>query len=127
MTYIQKVRQGNAAIKMQVQNLLGWDDLQYATFQQEQGYAYLRAQFDIDTPLVDRIPEHKEYWSWWRLHWIKRDREFLDMSNMLFKSEMEEYYRQLHDPESMAFWPHAAILEETYTEMIHQLVKGAVS
>jgi DNA-binding LytR/AlgR family response regulator len=124
-THINRVRQITANVKMQVQNLLGWDDMQYAAFQEAQGYAYLNSLF-ANAPLADHIPEHKEYWSWWKLHWLRRDREFLDMAGLLFPGEYQTYYEELHTPDTLAFRPHAAILERTYTAMIHQLTKNAV-
>lgn len=126
LSYIEKVRQENASIQMQVMNLLGWDELRYASYQEEMGRLYLRSMFGQGTPLVDDIPNHREFWSWWKLHWIRRDREFLEMSSMLFKHEQEHYYNDLHHPDGMHFTPHAILMEATYEKMIHKLIKEAV-
>ena len=124
-SHIERIRRQHAQLKIQVQNLLGWNDSQYAAFQEEQGLHYLRRQFG-GAALINEVPKHKEFWSWWRLHWVRRDSEFLDMSGMLFPHEYEQYYRDLHRPGSVQFRPHAAILENTYKKMIHNLVKQAV-
>ena len=125
LSHIEKIRRDNAALKAEVQNLLGWDDYKYASFQMDMGMEYLRQAFG-DATLVDAIPSHKAFWSWWRMHWVKRDREFLEVSGLLFKGEMEEYYRDLHQPGSIVFFPHSGILEATYSEMMHGLIKEAV-
>lgn len=124
-SHIERIRQMNASIQARVQKVLNWDDMRYALFQQQQGFIYLGHQFG-DAPLVSRIPEHKEFWSWWRMHWLKRDSEFLDMTDLLFPAEIETYYIDLHSPESLAFRPHAAMMERTYMKMIHGLVKQSV-
>ena len=125
-THIEQVRRENAAIKMQVQNLLKWDDLRYALFQESQGKAYLQSVFGAGVPLVDDLPNHRAFWSWWVNHWNKRDREFLEMSGLLFPHELEAYYQELHTPNSVAFYPHSAVLEDTYEAMVHKLVKEVV-
>jgi hypothetical protein len=125
VTHIERVRQENAAVKTQVLNLLGWDDLAFAEFQEAAGLEYLRSQFGGITLALD-MPHHKAFWAWWLLHWVKRDREFLEMSGLLFRHELEGYYRELHDPHSMPFQPHSVILEESYNLMIHRLVKEVV-
>jgi hypothetical protein len=123
ITYIEKVRRENASIHTQVMNLLGWDELKYAEYQENVGREYLYNQFGEGSTLVDDIPNHKVFWSWWKLHWIRREREFLEMAGMLFAHELEEYYRELHHPDGVHFRPHADVLQATYEEMIHRLVK----
>lgn len=125
-THIEKIRRENAVTKMQVQNLLKWDDLRYGLFQEEQGKAYLQSIFGQGIPLVDDLPNHRTFWSWWVNHWNKRDREFLEMSGLLFPHELETYYQELNTPNSVTFYPHSAILEETYEAMVHKLVKEVV-
>lgn len=120
------MRRESAAIKLQVQNLLKWDDLQYAIFQENQGRAYLQSLFGAGIPLVDDLPNHKAFWSWWVNHWNKRDREFLEMSGLLFPQELESYYQELNSPDSVVFYPHSAILEATYEAMVHKLIKEVV-
>jgi len=121
-THIQRIRQENASIKTQVLNLLGWDELKFGEFQQDAAFAYLQDMFG-DLELGADLPNHKAFWAWWILHWAKRDREFLEMSGLLFPHELQGYYRELHDPKSMPFHPHGVIMEDTYSAMIHKLVK----
>jgi hypothetical protein len=123
VTHIETIRRAHAAVKLQVLNLLGWDDLRYGLFQEEQGKAYLKAIFGEGIPLVDDLPNHRAFWMWWVNHWTKRDQEFLEMSGLLFAHELEEYYRELHTPDSLVFFPHSIILEATYEAMVHKLIK----
>ena len=125
-TQKEKIRQETALAKIQVQNLLGWDDMTYAQFQQAMGLAYLDHHYG-DAPLVSRIPEHKEFWSWWILHWMRRDKKFLFDSTALFSHEMESYYQELHDPKEMKHKPQGIILKNTYASTIHRLVKNSTS
>jgi hypothetical protein len=121
-SHIERVRQENASIKTQVLNLLGWSELAFAEFQEAAGFAYLKAQFG-DIQLAADLPSHKAFWSWWLMHWVRRDREFLELSGLLFRHELEGYYREIHDPLSVPFRPHAAVMEDTYSDMMHRLIK----
>lgn len=124
-THIETVRQRNAAVRMQVLNLLGWDDMRYAQFQEQMGLAWVEAKL-TDTYIASEIVKHREFWSWWRMHWVRRDMEFVDMASYLFPSEIEEYYLSLHKVEEMMFFPHARVMNDTYEHMIHRLIKEAV-
>jgi len=120
--HIQRIRQENASIKTQVLNLLGWDEMAFTEFQQNAGFEYLQEMFG-DLELAADLPYHKAFWSWWLMHWTKRDREFLELSGLLFQNELESFYRDLHNPISIPFQPHGIIMEETYSSMMHKLVK----
>lgn len=122
---IESVRQENASIRLQVLNVLGWDELAYGEFQQEAGLNYLRHTYGA-IPLIDDLPKHKAFWSWWVNHWMRRDRDFLEMSGLLFTNELTNYYRGLHDPAGFQFHPHSVILEDSWHIMVHALIKEAV-
>jgi hypothetical protein len=122
--HIEKVSRQSALLRVQVQHLLGWDDLAYSSFQQQMGLDYLAHHYG-DSPLVDRIPEHREFWSWWMIHWTRREFEFIELSTMLFAHELEPYYIDIHDPEQMAYRMHGVVLDQTYERMISHLVDNA--
>jgi hypothetical protein len=124
MTQVDKLQQQAALLKMQVQNILNWDDMEYARFQEAMGLDYLERNYG-GAPLLDEIPKHREYWSWWRLHWMQRDLEFVEVSTMIYPTEQEAYYRRLHNPEAMHYKPHGIILRNTYEHMMRNLVKNA--
>ena len=136
MRQIDKIRSEMAIQKMEVSNLLGWTDMQYAEFQEEMGIEYIKteltpktlpqAQGDTSPSLAMELVKFKEFWSWWRLQWMRRDEEFLEMSTSLFPTEYEEYYRELHQPDSMLFRPHTDVMRSTYNQMVHRLVKNTL-
>lgn len=121
---LETKRQESTRVRMLVQQILDWDDLKYNSFQEEMGLAYLAHHYG-DAPLVDRIPEHREFWGWWRQHWTRRELDFLDIQSLLFANEKEEYYRDLHNPEQISHTPHSIILDNTYERMMHNLVRNA--
>lgn len=114
---LDMVRSEMARLRMQVSNLLGWTDLEYASFQEAMGLLFLRSSFGgsgLAGELGDELAKHKEFWSWWRIHWMRRDREFLELSGSLFPSEYANYYRELHDATTVVFKPHGDVLMHTY-------------
>jgi hypothetical protein len=126
LSHIERQRQDQALVQTRIMNLIGWSDLQFAEYQESQGLAFLKCWLGADVPLVDDLPNHRAFWSWWRCYWTRRDREFLELSSLLFSHELESYYRETHEPGSLEFYPQAAIMEETYEAMIHQVIKEAV-
>lgn len=127
ITHIEHERRAYAELVTQVLNVLGWDELKYARFQEGRGHNYLLETFGHKTPMLQEIPKHKIFWSWWKVQWMKRDRSFLDMLNLLKPNEYQEYYRDLHDPCSMPFRPHSETMARSYESMISNLIKEAVS
>lgn len=123
-THVQKTREQLSMVALQVQNILRWDALKYASYQEEQGIAYLNHEFgELGWP--KDLVNYKAFWSWWRMHWLRRDREFLDMQNY-FRSteEAQDYYQDLHHPSGINFRPHKAQMESTYKLQIHRLIKS---
>jgi hypothetical protein len=126
-SHIEQVRQDAATLKTEVLNILGWDELRYAEYQEAMGRRYLEDVVGAGPEYTEEITRSGLYWSWWKLHWMRRDREFLDMSGLLFRHEHEGYYMELHQPGTMVFRPHSVVLEASYANMIHRLVKEVVS
>lgn len=126
MTHIEQTRVQHASVRQQVQTLLGWTDLQYAEYQEAQGRAYITHELaEASSEFVEEILRSKIYWSWWRIHWVERDREFLDMASMLWPHEAADYYRDLHTVDAVGFRPHQSVLAHSYMRMAHRLVKQA--
>jgi len=123
ITHIETIRMRNTSVVKEVKGLLKWSDLTFAGFQMKMGEEYVKHQFG-DDELASQIPNYKEFWSWWKLHWVKRDLDFLDIANMLFENELEEHYRKMHDPYSILFKPHHHLLENTYCAMLHEITKN---
>ena len=126
-TTVQQLRMAINSTQLQVIKQLGWSEQQFAAFQWQQGQAYLHHEFGRQCPMLPSLMQMKEYWSWWRLHWVSRDQDFLDLSSLLFPHEKEAYYRELHQPDSVPFQPHKALLDNAYHHMIHSMVKTATA
>lgn len=126
LTHIERVRRQSYYLKMEVQNLLGWDDLQYGSFQEQMGYEYLKAEFPEGTVLVAELPYHKEFWTWWKMQWMERDELFLSQAYSMDRAMLQEYYRQFHSPMDESFKPHRIVLENAYSGMIDRLIKEAL-
>jgi hypothetical protein len=124
--HIESVRQDHAAVRVQVMHVLGWDELRYASLQEQKGREWVAYHMGVDSYMADEVVKHRTFWSWWRLHWVRRDREFLDMSGLLFRHELEGYYVDLHTVDSLTFYPHAQVMQQAYSDMMHRLIKRAV-
>lgn len=109
-SHIEEVRRELARTKMQVQTLLGWSDLAYARFQESAGIEYLKKEFE-EEELVKWLSSTKHFWSWWRMQWLKRDREFLEASGTLFPNEYDLYYKEIIHQETGVYYPHRVVME----------------
>lgn len=122
ITHIESIRRRNASCAQKVEQLLGWSTDQYTEFLYEQGMQYIELHYPNDSVALS-MAQHKEFWSWWKLHWLRRDRVFIGMTDLLFIGELEPYYKDLHDPKAIQFRIHSKALENTYEEMIENLLK----
>lgn len=125
-TFINQVRIGAKSTFQEVMDVLHWDDLQYANFQESMGYEYLKAEFGEGVPFVRELPYTAEFWAWWKNHWQKRDVLFLLEAEKLDLSNRVLLYRQYHSSEDFYFRPHRKILEKSYSIMIGKVIKQAV-
>lgn len=62
---------------LQVMEVLGWSEERWCNYVFDCGMMYLAAHLDGDQAEVQRVAETKAFWSWWRMHWMTRDREWL--------------------------------------------------
>ena len=107
-----------------VQALLGWSDERYTEFQYYMAIEWIIQEFGADCPLINRVLEERMFWSWWRLHWVKRDQEFVEMFDMLRPDEYDTYYEMQHEPASVYFKPHSVIMHATYEKLITKIVNN---
>ena len=111
LAHTEMVRNELAEVKLSVQNSLGWNDAQYSQFQMSQGLAWLKHTYDRDQlQILNGLSTRKPFWSWWRMHWLARDKEYLNMSSMLFPHEKEAYYRELQDFRTLTYTPHRSVI-----------------
>ena len=83
--------------KQRAMQMLGWDELQYATYQEEAGIKWLE-RYPYARTFVPRIIKTELFWQFWRTNWAVRDEEFCEYAGML-KSDKEarEMYNIIHD------------------------------
>lgn len=124
-TFINQIRVQALSQKEQVMSALQWSDLQYAEYQEQMGYLYLKSEFGSDSLYVAELPYSPEFWAWWKNHWSKRDQLFLMDAYKLDLSERLTLYSQLHNPYEFHFRPHSKVLEKTYSCMISRVIKEA--
>jgi hypothetical protein len=125
LTHTSTIEQKSLTIKEQVLNLLQWSDLDYAEFQELQGYVYLKAEFG-NTPFVELLPYQSLFWKWWINHWLKRDAAFLKQVSH-YKLPLKNIrigYEAHHNPNKVCFKPQAVILRQSYSVMIGNLIKA---
>lgn len=108
--------------QQQVQRLLGWDDLMYGIFQNEKGLEYLRRVVGSDEKGIKMLMRSELFWRWWVNHWNRRDEEFLGYAKATPQHMREAYYHDLHDADGFEFYPHRIIMEQSYAEMVGNLI-----
>ncbi len=116
------------ALKAQVTALLKWNDQGYADLQYTTGMKYLKLFLEGDEHMVDVLSASKVFWQWWRNHWMNRDQEFLKLHGNIYINNLEvrrQLYVQYNGAKMLAecIHPNSVVMNESYTEMIHSLVK----
>jgi hypothetical protein len=114
------------ALKQRVAKTLRWTDLQYATYQYEQGCAYLMKYLNGDGYSVSVMERSRIFWNWWKNHWMNRDEGFLEfVANTVYGLEdLRTFYSDVHDAETLAacIYPNGVILNESYAVMVAEFV-----
>lgn len=99
----------------------------YCKLQFEAGLEYLESILPKDQWGQEVLSQSKEFWNWWKLQWLNRDRRFLHQMELILgpnpsKKEMQEDYKLYHSPERLKVYPSKAILEKTYSTMIAKVI-----
>lgn len=125
-THIQAVKTENQTVRERVQNALGWTDLQYAEYQEQQGYRWLIMEIG-DNPDTQKLIYNKLFWSWWINHYVKRDKAFLaDFEHGKRKDILRMTYALRHNPKCTVFKSkYADQLQQSYGVLIGKLIKCA--
>lgn len=110
-THTNKVRLEAAQHRSEIINILGWNEAIYDAFVYEQGLRFMEIHAMIIAPLDERLITQRAYWAWWRMHWLRIDREFMEMVPILFAHEYESYYRSQHAAEDLRYYPPSSVLK----------------
>lgn len=127
LTQVESRRLTLEALKKAVMELLNWDEMQYCNFQYNQGLKYLDAYIQDD---AFRIERSRVFWNWWKNHWALRDETILNSHLLTICVQgRREVYRDLNDGAKLAseVHPNKVVLEQSYSEMITELVKEELS
>ncbi|HCN84479.1 MAG TPA: hypothetical protein DIT07_12785 [Sphingobacteriaceae bacterium] len=109
--------------------MLGWNELEYATFIHETGLEYLDQYIRNDPAGRDALNRSRIFWNWWKNHWAIRDQQFLDELDAdgggIVLHRLYEFYHSSSMLAS-AIYPNAIVLENSYANMIGHFNKSIV-
>lgn len=111
----------NEATKKRALHYLGWDELQYAEYQESAGIEYLKKVIGADDWGVKHLIHSSIFWQWWINHWNRIDETFIGYAGSLPQGMRITAYHSVHDPEGFDFFPHKVIMDLSYAEMIEEL------
>lgn len=129
----QAQKERAALLKAWICEILSCTEEQYGEFVYAEGLKYLRYFLPDDQDGRRMLSRARVFWNWWKNHWTNRDGSF----KQLFESfpipddrdVRIQLYLNYHDGKQLAenMHPQSIVLEESYNEMIHELlVKEAV-
>jgi hypothetical protein len=115
------------ALKIEIIELLEWEELQWCSFQFEQGLRYLDSYVGRD---AHNLLQKEIFWTWWKDQWALRDEDL--MIRGLAELPVEDrvgIYTELHDGMALTslVHPHRTVMEQSYAEMINQLILEELS
>jgi hypothetical protein len=125
MNQAARIKAEQQQAKAQVMRMLNWNDQQFANFQFEMGFEYLKFWIGEDQFGFAELPQTASFWAWWRNHWHKRDLEFISRSATLSVNECRRFYRLFHDAEAIEYQPNSVVMDDAYAQMIYNLTHTA--
>lgn len=103
-----------------VQGKLKWSDIDYNSYQYEQGVAYLNLYLNDDQDSISRLETCRMFWIWWVKRWTDRDVEFLNFCENISPAKWEELYRSIHEPKLLSnrIYPNKIIWKEALNSVV---------
>jgi len=101
---------------------------QYAQLVYAEGLKYLRYYLPDDKEGQNMINRSRVFWNWWKNHWATRDAEFKSLLERYPVNDAEirlQLYLQYNDGKQLAenLHPQSVVMEESYSEMISELLQ----
>jgi hypothetical protein len=129
MTHTQTMRNQYANNKIQVQQILNWTPLQYAEYQEQIGYDYLRQCLQVDEYNVKLMTYEAMYWKWWINTWNIIDDQLLHAGFHIndyqhIPNYNELLYKETHKATYIHTSPLAVHFDNTYAKMIGYMHKN---
>lgn len=112
-SHIQQIRAAIQRDKARVMQLLQWDDMQYAEFQELMGYEYVDRAYG-QTCFVKTLTYTPSFWSWFRNQWAVRDEIFLLARPKRTVAERIAEYEAIHDHNMYDHYPPRLVFKEAY-------------
>lgn len=109
-------------------NMLGWTELEYATFINDTGLEYLERYIPNDRTGINALNHSRIFWNWWKNQWAIRDADYLDIVDNFSPHNWEPLYRQEHSPAVLtnSIFPSAVVLDESYAIMINDFNQSEI-
>jgi len=111
-------------LKFAVMALLKCNEEQFATFQYEQGIAYLKSLASglpaDDGQFMNAMERSRTFWSWWRNQWTNADECFIPCAYDLDRMQRAQVYYELHDGRILSgkIFPNRIVMKDA--ELITQ-------
>ncbi|MBT1702926.1 hypothetical protein [Chryseosolibacter indicus] len=104
---------------------------QYAELVYNEGLKYLKYFLPDDADGQKMLSSSRVFWNWWKNHFINRDEKFIALSGkypIQDKEMLLQLYLNYNDGKQLAqnLHPQSVVLEESYSEMIHSLLRKEV-
>ncbi len=112
--------------------LLKCTEEQYAELVYNEGLKYLKYYLPCDPDGQKMLSRSRVFWNWWKNHFTNRDEEFhlLHEKYPICDTELvRQLYLQYNDGKQLAenLHPQSVVLEESYSDMIHEVLTKEVT
>jgi hypothetical protein len=124
MTHIEIIRARHIAIADEIRMVLNWDELRYGQHIMDMGIAYLKKNLQLNDCAVNIMVTDRKFWNWWKIQWYNRESLFLEKvkeQNMPLIDRLHKH-AMIHSPEYLEMYPHKAVMEDTYSEMVKEMI-----
>jgi len=112
--------------RKRIQRLTGFTVAELNQMQFDTAYEYLRETLRLDDWSISQLTGSSIFWNWWINHWNRRDECCLRAigERNRYSNTARQIYLRWHDPKTLEVYPNRVILEESYSEMIDELIKS---
>lgn len=118
MNHIEQQRQLFAKNRDIIQQLIGWDDLTYTTFQYESGLIYLEETMLLHEYEQKMLSSDEMFWKWWVNQWNIVDSIMLPVCQRRCHPLSLKEYINRHSLAMTSVYPDHELIEESYAKMI---------
>jgi hypothetical protein len=125
MTHTKKMKTQYANQRMAIELLLDWTPEQYAYYQEQEGYNYLRQVLCLNVWDVKCMSYEAMFWKWWINMWNLMDDNYV-ITLLMNSHTPEQLYLEAHKAQYITASPMAVQFDNTYANMIGQLTDNLI-